>query len=222
MGVPTDGKATRCQASDLIRDKEVAVFTDDTLKFSLTDLLSEVEINNLAIDRRNMELFFDNMSRIQPEKRFFWKLPVPFIGNKLGSYGGYLTFTLSQSSRYRQKQVQVVIRGNGIQLDHFANVTGNDGRRMLFTIPIHESQWKRDDGLPADREHLLMALADLTDILIEALDDSRSVERVGIKDVSLTISHEGVAGNELASSVEQCTCPAGTANLHKFALFRMV
>lgn len=82
-----------------------------------------------------------------------------------------------------------------------------------FNVLIHESEWRRDDGMKSDREHLLMALADLSHMLIEALEDSRQVFKVGIKDISLTVSHEVSSGNETATSVEQCTCPPGYKGL---------
>ncbi len=71
---------------------------------------------------------------------------------------------------------QVVIRGNGIQLDHYAGAS-QSGDKSGFKVFIDESEWTRDDGQKTDREHLLMALADLTHILIEALEDSREVTR---------------------------------------------
>ncbi len=37
-----------------------------------------------------------------------------------------------------------------------------------FNVPIVESAWERQDGQPTSREHLLMALADVTQILIRA------------------------------------------------------
>ena len=216
MGVPTNGRPTPCRASNLIRDKEVAIFTDDTLGFAITDLLSEIEVNDLSVDPRKFELYFNDIDQLTADKKFFWKLPAQFIGNKLGSYGGYLTFTLSQIRvvSLAQKLYHVIIRGNGIQLDHYANYTESDDGRFGFKVFIHESNWNRDDGQISDREHLLMALADLSHILIEALEDSREVSRVAIKDVSLTVSHEGAVGTEVATSVEDCACPAG--NILKF------
>ena len=216
MGVPTNGRPTRCQASDWIRDREVAIFTDDSLKFGLTDILAEADISDLRVDRRNLELVFEEVTQLPPDRKYFWRLPVQFIGNKLGSYGGYLTFTLSQDRRIPdpQREVQVVIRGNGIQLDHFARPSESGGKPQ-FQVLIHESEWARDDGQKTGREHLLMALADLSHVLIEALEDSREVTRVGIKDVSLSVSLEQSSGNETATSVEQCTCPQGKTNLVK-------
>ncbi len=214
MGVPTNGKATPCQASNLIRDKEEAIFIDDSLGFSLTDILFEAEINNLQIDRNERELYYVNIDQLAPEKKYFWRLPAQFIGNKLSSYGGYLTFTLSQNriSSAPPEFHQIIIRGNGIQMDYYANHTYSNGK-SFFSVFIHEANWKRDDGLPTDREHMLMALADVSHIMIEALEDSREVSRVGIKDVSMTTSYDGTTGTEVATSVEECSCPSGNLQI---------
>ena len=40
-------------------------------------------------------------------------------------------------------------------------------------VPIHEDFWTRTDGLQVDREHLLMALADVDFILIRASDNDK-------------------------------------------------
>lgn len=39
---------------------------------------------------------------------------------------------------------------------------------QTFSVPLLEQHWQRSDGQKADREHLLMALADLEAILIKA------------------------------------------------------
>jgi hypothetical protein len=38
-------------------------------------------------------------------------------------------------------------------------------------VPLLEWAWRRQDGLTADREHLLMALADLDYIVIRAREE---------------------------------------------------
>lgn len=43
-------------------------------------------------------------------------------------------------------------------------------------MPVTEQHWQREDGRPADREHLLMVLADLDSILIKATYSSRTSE----------------------------------------------
>ena len=78
-----------------------------------------------------------------------------------------------------------------------------------YKVFIHESNWQREDGQNTDREHLLMALADLSHIFIESVEDAGQVSRVGIQEVVLDISSETSSGNQVATSVEQCSCPKG-------------
>lgn len=62
--------------------------------------------------------------------------------------------------------------------------------------------------MPATREHLLMVLADLDDILIRA--SYHTVERSSsISGVSMEIAVPQYTGLERAVDVEQCRCPPG-------------
>ena len=45
-----------------------------------------------------------------------------------------------------------------------------------MSIVIKENEWQREDGRSADREHLLMVLADLDRILIKATYSARTQE----------------------------------------------
>jgi dystroglycan 1 len=47
---------------------------------------------------------------------------------------------------------------------------------VTVAVPISEQHWQREDGRPADREHLLMVLADLDSILIKATYTTRTSE----------------------------------------------
>ena len=66
----------------------------------------------------------------------------------------------------------IFFQGNDIRLFHnprrgpssFDDRTGFN----QFTVPLIESEWEREDGGSADREHLLMALADLQYVNIRA------------------------------------------------------
>lgn len=81
-----------------------------------------------------------------------------------------------------------------------------------FSVPLLEQYWQRNDGKAADREHLLMALADLDAILIKATYTTNT-EEVALMSVSLDIAVERNTGRERALSVEQCHCPVGYRGL---------
>ena len=67
-------------------------------------------------------------------------------------------------------------QGNAIRLLHYRQEQVDASRPVSVSIPINEQHWQREDGRPADREHLLMVLADLDSILIKATYTTRTSE----------------------------------------------
>jgi len=132
MAIPKNGSQTQCQPSTLYRTFEDAIFTDEDLGFSLTDVQLKETFDNFQIDSNLRELYFSDVERLEQGKRYFWKLPARFLGNKLSSYGGYLSFTPSISS---SNQLQIILSGNGIQLMHKFSPNGKQIR-----VFIHESR----------------------------------------------------------------------------------
>lgn len=47
---------------------------------------------------------------------------------------------------------------------------------QTVSIPLYEQYWERQDGQKANREHFLMALADLEYILIKATYTTNTIE----------------------------------------------
>lgn len=97
--------------------------------------------------------------------------------------------------------------------------SGLKGRSSIqspaFThIPCTPSQefWRRPDGQPATREHLLMALADLDELLIRATFSSVPVA-ASISAVSLEVAQPGPSDGPRALEVEECRCPPGYMGL---------
>lgn len=75
--------------------------------------------------------------------------------------------------------------------------------------PLSPQQyWQRPDGQPATREHLLMALADLDEILIRATY-STSTAVAAIADVAMDTAVPPQPGLPPAPEVEECRCPPG-------------
>lgn len=72
--------------------------------------------------------------------------------------------------------------------------------------------WRRPDGQPATREHLLMALADLDEILVRATFSSVPLA-ASISAVSLEVAQPGPSDGPRALEVEECHCPPGYMGL---------
>lgn len=88
----------------------------------------------------------------------------------------------------------------------------HDSRNLFFLHLTSQENWQRPDGMPATREHLMMVLADLDDILIRAsyYTDMRSTS---ISDVSMEVAVPNYTGLTQALEVEECRCPPGYQGL---------
>lgn len=83
---------------------------------------------------------------------------------------------------------------------------------QITTISVvfccNQENWHRPDGMPATREHLMMVLADLDDILIRA-SYSTEMRSSSIFDISMEVAVPNYSGLAQALEVEQCRCPPG-------------
>lgn len=75
-----------------------------------------------------------------------------------------------------------------------------------------QENWRRPDGMPATREHLMMVLADLDDVLIRA-SYSTEMRSSSISDISMEVAVPNYSGLAQALEVEQCRCPPGYQGL---------
>ncbi|XP_050838438.1 basement membrane-specific heparan sulfate proteoglycan core protein isoform X6 [Serinus canaria] len=154
-------------------------------------------------------LTYERFGELPPDS-YYWQLPPPYQGDKVGSYGGRLRYTLTYTPG-----------GQGAPLpDADVQITGNDitlvayqpdlppRTPQAFEIIFREQYWQRPDGQPATREHLLMALADLDEILIRATY-STSTAAATITDVAMDTAVPPQPGLPPAPEVEECRCPPG-------------
>lgn len=79
---------------------------------------------------------------------------------------------------------------------------------IAVTTPLPQEFWRRPDGQPATREHLLMALADLDELLVRATFSSMPLA-ASISAVSLEVAQPGPSEGPRAPEVEECRCPPG-------------
>uniref|UniRef100_A0A669D789 Heparan sulfate proteoglycan 2 n=1 Tax=Oreochromis niloticus TaxID=8128 RepID=A0A669D789_ORENI len=147
-----------------------------------------------------------------PNDIYYWVLPQNFRGDKVTAYGGELRYTVSfepfQRSRVIDGQPDVVLQGNGIFLEHYAQTRPLPRFPQIVTVTFRESEWRRADGQPCTREHLLMALADVAVFMIRASYADNLAES-SISDIQMDIAVPHSTGYERALEVEECACPQG-------------
>ncbi|KAK9869716.1 hypothetical protein WA026_003454 [Henosepilachna vigintioctopunctata] len=213
------GVTSQCGSSTWYKDQVSSAFTSSINDFSIVDIDNRESpiTDGIRLNSEGRQILF---SSFPSQNVFYWSLPSRYLGNKLTSYGGNLKYTLKyvplpggQSSRNSAADVQL-ISANHIDLLYYAKEQSMPtNSAQTFVVPLLEQYWQRSDGQIADREHLLMALADLKAIYIKATYTTNTMESALVS-VSLDTANVRNTGiPERASAVEHCYCPEGYQGL---------
>ncbi|XP_035706486.1 basement membrane-specific heparan sulfate proteoglycan core protein isoform X3 [Folsomia candida] len=211
------GVTSSCQSSSLYRTQETSVFVNSPLGFTLVDESQRNTIRDgFAFDRNTRELGFKEFNRY-PADIYYWQLPYNYLGNKVTSYGGYLNYTVryvpppgGQNSPNTAADVE--INGNDIRLLYFRKIQVPANKQVEISVPFVESNWQRQDGQLANREHLMMALGNLDALLVKATFTT-STREAFISNIKMEYAVQRNTGMERAYGVEQCSCPEGYEGL---------
>uniref|UniRef100_A0AAG5CPX2 Basement membrane-specific heparan sulfate proteoglycan core protein n=1 Tax=Anopheles atroparvus TaxID=41427 RepID=A0AAG5CPX2_ANOAO len=213
------GVTDQCSSTTWTRDTIQASFADGRSGFSLISDYTNPSVvaNSLAVSNR--EIVYRNFG--PSDDTFYWRLPTQFLGNKLTSYGGLLNYTLrytphSSGGVSRNNSPDVVLHsGNKIKLHHYRTSPISPIGSSTNAVPILEDYWQNyEDGNMVNREYMLMALANVSDIFIKATYNTVSNE-AALSYVSLDIARGDrprVTGDR-AWPVEHCQCPHGHIGL---------
>ncbi|KAM7405194.1 hypothetical protein PAMP_012475 [Pampus punctatissimus] len=177
---------------------------------SKTSASASGDSNKYALVYKRFSLHQDDL--------LYWQLPAQFTGDKVGSYGGKLKYIITYVAGPRGTlldDADVQIIGNDITLvarQPWQRRQQGSRETHRFEIVFREENWQRPDGMPATREHLMMVLADLDDILIRA-SYSTEMRSSSIFDISMEVAVPNYSGLAQALEVEQCRCPPGYQGL---------
>ncbi|KAI4587988.1 hypothetical protein MJG53_002396 [Ovis ammon polii x Ovis aries] len=204
------GVSRQCTSSSW-RRAQVLGASEEPTRFSLTNPTGTHNVSEGISSPSPGELVFSSFHSLPPGP-YFWSLPPRFLGDKVTSYGGELRFTVTQrpqpGSAPLHGQPLVVLQGNNIILEHHTSQEPSSGQPSTFTVPFWEQAWQRPDGQPATREHLLMALADIDSLLVQASHTQRPAES-RVSGISMDVAVPEDTGQDPALEVEQCACPPG-------------
>ncbi|XP_049611156.2 basement membrane-specific heparan sulfate proteoglycan core protein isoform X2 [Syngnathus scovelli] len=203
------GVTKQCASSTWSRD-QVRGGVNGQL-FTLTNIGNSRTISEGIIQSGSSEVVYRSFSSI-PSSIYYWVLPENFRGDKVTAYGGELRYTVRYDPPQRSLvivgQPDVVLQGNGISLEHYSQSKPLPRVPQTVTVTFRESAWRRADGQPCTREHLLMALADVSALHIRATYADNMAES-SISDIKMDVAVPHSTGNERALEVEECACPQG-------------
>lgn len=203
------GVTKQCASSTWSRD-QVRGGVNGQL-FTLSNAANTRTISEDIVQRASTEVVYRSFSRI-PNDIYYWVLPENFRGDKVTAYGGELQYRMRYELQPRSLvidgQPDVVLQGNGIFLEHYSQTKPLPRVSTPITVSFRESAWRRSDGQPCTREHLLMALADITVFMIRATYADNMAES-SISDIQMDVAVPHSTGSERALEVEECACPQG-------------
>jgi len=137
----------------------------------------------------------------------YWYMPDRFLGNKLRTYGGEISFTsIVDGSRRTEQDADIIIRGNGKRLEY----TKSDNSPK-FNVKIAENQGWKTNGMDSSRGEIMTALTKIDSILIRACSGRTTYSR--FSDMSIDYANGTTGTGETATSVERCQCPTGYRGL---------
>ncbi|XP_071006528.1 laminin subunit alpha-2 isoform X1 [Oncorhynchus clarkii lewisi] len=167
---------------------------------------------------RSQTLRIDNQeARRHLPAIYYWSAPGEYLGNKLPAYGGSLVYTVSYDAGEKDQDIRVnsspnvIIEGGGIKMI--------DSRFGLPVYPFSESTKitllypdhfeNQETGLPVSKRDFMMALTNVSSLLIRASHSNERVAIYRLHSVSLEVASEFSSSEKMANAVEMCQCPPG-------------
>ncbi|KAF2367999.1 Laminin EGF domain [Trinorchestia longiramus] len=206
------GTTRTCTSSNLYRTQIIANPGRNPQGFALVDQDQTQTITDFPASRDG-ELVYDSFPNFSDVVPYYWRLPPQFLGNKVTAYGGELVYTLRHvpypnGAISRNSAYDVEIKGNGVTLRHYGQRQLSSSQSETVRVQLVENEWRRQDDNPANREHMLMALANIDYILIKATYTTATSE-AALESVQMDIAETRNTGGPRAGAVEVCSCPEG-------------
>ncbi|KAG7214822.1 hypothetical protein INR49_010714 [Caranx melampygus] len=141
-----------------------------------------------------------------------WVAPQSYLGDRVTSYGGFLTYQSksfgipSEGMTLMDRKPDVVLTGQRMTLVHMAPEVPQPDRLYQGRVHLVEGNWRHAiTNRPVSREELMMVLAGLEGLRIQALYYTQS-QRLSLGEVGLEEATDTGTGGP-ANTVERCACP---------------
>ncbi|KAG6444669.1 hypothetical protein O3G_MSEX003477, partial [Manduca sexta] len=205
------GKTTRCSSSDLIW-----AAIDGVASWHLVNVEANGTLNVYLREQQPI-LFNDTAISFSLEgedsdtKVVYFGAPDYYLGKRLTSYGGYLTYTIHYTTHTDGIAIaaaDVILAGSNGYLVH--NSIEQPPSNVIWTHPVKltEEEFTTLDGNPVSREQFMNTLVNVTGIYIRASYWKEAIE-TSLSFVTLDVALEEMIDIEArrATSVEECQCP---------------
>ncbi|XP_024619438.1 laminin subunit alpha-1 [Neophocaena asiaeorientalis asiaeorientalis] len=153
---------------------------------------------------------------------FYWRLPGQFQGDQLMAYGSKLRYSVafysSSGIGTSNLEPQVLIKGGRTrkQVIYVDAPAPKNGLRQEQEVGMKENFWKYFNSVseePVTRSDFMSVLSNIEYILIKA-SYGQGLQQSRISNISMEVgrkAEESHSKREVASLLEKCLCPPGTA-----------
>ncbi|KAJ8337032.1 hypothetical protein SKAU_G00382520 [Synaphobranchus kaupii] len=201
------GATKECRSSDKRRGK----FVD--MKNWRLEKLDQEEVPSVFNPASNT-VVADVQELPATVKNLHWVAPNSYLGDRVSSYGGYLTYQLksfgipSEGMVLLDRRADVLLSAKELTLVHKVLLPPSADRLYEGRVQLNESNFRHEGtDRPVSREELMAVLAGLDALQIRGLYFSQS-QRLSLGEVGLEEATPTGSGAS-SSMVEVCTCPPG-------------
>ncbi|ERL95821.1 hypothetical protein D910_00386, partial [Dendroctonus ponderosae] len=150
----------------------------------------------------------------QPDVVPYFALPENYHGNQLKSYGGYLKYTVRHGNTGRPVEgPDVILTGNNYVLLHESRDPPAPFQAEEKRVRFFDGDWTIKSASqrprPASREEVMMALEDVSQILIKLAYSSDGLLNTTLTNIEMDSAAVPDSGLGVANYVEECSCPVG-------------
>lgn len=194
------GITNRCQPSTLLR----TLIADDVEQSNWTTVPPfPITVTNTGVEAA---------PTAETSQEIFWIAPPAFLGNRVTSYGGKLSYSVVVTSDDTTGSVSpdVILRGRNISAIYFHDAQPSVGLNHEVDVELIERNFESDSGNKITREQFMQLLVGLDEIRIKAgYFPKPKLLTLNYATIETTIPAKlgGVPGNEIALKVEECSCP---------------
>ncbi|XP_032875419.1 laminin subunit alpha-3 isoform X3 [Amblyraja radiata] len=141
-----------------------------------------------------------------------WAAPESYLGDKLSSYGGFLSYQIksfglpSEGMTLLEKRSDVQLRGEQMTIEYFDPRSPAPDRVYHGKVQLLEDNFRHAIiNTPVSRENFMLLLSNVEDLQIRALYFSQT-QRLSLGSVQLDEAN-GSESATPATNVEVCSCP---------------
>jgi len=193
------------------------IITDNESSTKLTLDENRVSASLPESERREININQDTKQTMSVIYGYYFRLPSSYLGKKLTSYGGQISYSVSNIIPDNYEGVftgpDVILVGNNITVIHEIleqPITPEENYQVSITLT--ENSFKQLNGALVAREKFLQLLNNVTAIYLKGVY-FKYASVFSLNDVSIDIGSNDPSlrkeNSRFAKAVEQCFCPKG-------------